>query len=279
MREPDTIKIRASSFGGLFDCALRWEAIHLLGLASWSSPRALIGSGVHAGTGAFDQARIDGTPMRYSTAVDAAIAEIDTRIANEPVRWFRDEPNRNQVEQLATRLTLTYCEHVSPRYDFESVELATTPLDIDVGDGLTIQLTGTLDRARTILVPGISLRRRLGDLKTGRNAVNKAGRANTKKHKAQVGTYELLYEHTTKHTLDRTSEIIGLNTEGDFRYGTGEITNARGLLLGYADAPGLIALAATMFKSGLFPPNPQSALCGKKYCPRHPTCPYASDEE
>lgn len=50
----DVIRIRASSWSSLFDCAMRWEASNLLGLRMPSNPRAMLGTAVHAGTAAFD---------------------------------------------------------------------------------------------------------------------------------------------------------------------------------------------------------------------------------
>jgi hypothetical protein len=40
-------------------------------------------------------------------------------------------------------------------------------------------------------------------------------------------------------------------------------------LIGDEEHPGLIEIAARMLKSGVFPPNPKSMLCSKKYCPAH----------
>lgn len=73
MSEP--ITVRASSWGSLFDCAHRWEGVHLLGMRSPSSPRALLGTAIHAGTAAFDAARVNG---EHLTAYDAAGLVVDT---------------------------------------------------------------------------------------------------------------------------------------------------------------------------------------------------------
>lgn len=270
--------IRASSFGGLFDCALRWSKVHLEGLASASSPRALIGTGVHAGTAAFDAAKLHGSPIRADDAAGAAVDAIAERIARDDVRWLSDEPNRKQVESIALRLSTTYCLDISPRYEFVAVEQTTKPLDIDCGEGVIVRLTGTLDRSRTIVVPSASGRkRRIADIKSGRAAVNAAGVAATKKHKPQLGTYIVLDEHTSGEMVDDTAEVIGLNTEGGFRTGTGTTTGAKELLVGNGEDPGLIDIAAQMFRSGLFPPNPQSTLCSEKYCPHFHRCPYGRD--
>ena len=64
-----SITVRASSWAGLFDCAYRWEGIHLLGMKNTVGLRAALGTAIHAGTAAFDQAKITGDTV---TAADAA---------------------------------------------------------------------------------------------------------------------------------------------------------------------------------------------------------------
>lgn len=270
MERSSTYTIRASSFGELFDCALRWQAKHLLGMRMPNSPRALIGTGVHAGTAVFDQAKVGGgQPISVDDAAGVAVDAIAERIAEEGVRWTTDDPNRKDVEKIALRVTTAYCNDVSPRYEFEAVEMETKPLSIDCGGGITIVLTGTLDRARIRAGShGIT------DLKTGRSAVV-GGRAATKKHRPQIGTYELLYEHSTGNAITGPGEILGINTSGSFQFGTADVHGAKALLLGNDDAPGLIELAAGMFRTGLFYPNPQSTLCDARYCPRFARCPYS----
>lgn len=270
MSDGNTYRIRASSFGELFDCAMRWEAKHLLGMRMPNSPRALIGTGVHAGTAVYDLAKVGGgEAITVDEAAGAAVDAIAERISLEGARWTTDEPSRKEVESIALRVTTTYCTSISPRYEFEAVELETKPLSIDCGSGLTIVLTGTLDRARIRAGShGIT------DLKTGRSAVV-GGRATTKKHRPQIGTYELLYEHSTGNAITGPGEILGINTSGGFQSGTADVHGAKALLLGNEDAPGLIELAAGMFRTGLFHPNPQSTLCDARYCPRFARCPYS----
>ncbi|HBN9791031.1 TPA: PD-(D/E)XK nuclease family protein, partial [Pseudomonas aeruginosa] len=65
-----------------------------------------------------------------------------------------------------------------------------------------------------------------------------------------------------------------LKTKGKPEAAVGEIVGARQMMAGTAEHHGLIKFAADMFRSGLFPPNPQSPLCSPKYCPRWRTCPY-----
>jgi hypothetical protein len=284
--DTSTLSIRASSFGGLFDCALRWEQIHLNGLANPAGPRALIGTGVHAGSAAFDQARLEKAPISLDDAVGFALDEMAERIADGEVVWSGDEPNRKEVEKIATRVTLNYCADISPRYEFEAVELTTKPLDIDCGGGMIVRLTGTLDRARTVVqtAPWLDvadpqrIRRRIADVKTGGAVVGADGVVATKKHRPQCGTYEMLYEHSTGLPITDGSEVIGLNTKGRFNTGHGIVRGAKQLLLGTDAEPGLILRAAAMFRTGMFNPNPQSMLCSAKYCPYHNRCPYSDHD-
>lgn len=293
MAQPTVQRIRASSFGAMFDCAYRWEGVHVNGLVSWNGPFSLMGSGLHAGSALYDRGRVEHFKVTLDDAVGAALDEVRDRIQNEPTRFLPDEPNQRAVEHAVMRMTHKYCVEVSPRYTFEAVELTCQPMQIAVSPQLTIELTGTLDRARIAsavhqamppchddFAPNalVVAKRRMVDLKSGKRAVSR-GRAATKKHKAQLGTYELLYQHSTGLEINDGSEILGINSTGGHEVGTGRILGAKGLLLGSDEAPGLIELAGNMLTSGLFPPNPQSSLCSRRYCPRHPTCPYATDDD
>lgn len=263
-----TIKVRASSWGSLFDCALRWQGQNLLGMRSPSSPRALLGTAVHAGTAAFDAARVLGEPI---SAFDAAEALVQTlRNPREDVNWRNSDLRPQDAERIALALHTQYCQNVSPRYEFQAVELTAKPMTIDCGGGQLVELTGTLDRSRVIASTG---RPRIADVKTGRVAVSE-GKAKTKGHAAQVGTYQLLLEHTTGVQTDDEAEIIGMKTAGKPEIATGIITGAKQMMIGTAEYPGLIEIGAAMFRSGLFPPNPQSQLCAEKYCVRWKSCPY-----
>lgn len=260
-------RVRASSWGSLFDCAYKWQGEHLLGMRKPSSPRALLGTAIHAGTAAFDQGRVDGTGI---SAYDAAQYVVET-IQNPEfdVDWSTDDLRPAEAEKIGLALHTKYCTEVSPRYEFASVEMATEPFPIDCGGGITIVLTGTLDRLRVKKSAGHGIQ----DLKSGAQAVQK-GEANTKGHRPQVGTYELLYEHSTGNIITEPAEIIGLKTKGAPEIATGEIINAKQLMVGTDDYPGLIQFAADMFRTGLFPPNPKSMLCNPKFCARWDSCFY-----
>ena len=260
--------VRASSWGSLFDCAYRWEGVHLLGIKSPSSPRALLGTAIHASTAAFDSARVSGEEL---SAFDAAEHLVQTLHHPEfDVDWRGADITPREAEATGLALHSRYCNDISPRYTFVAVELTTKPLEIDCGDGQIIRLTGQLDRARIRAEEsGVGI----ADVKTGGAAVSH-GVAKTKGHKPQIGTYELLYEHTTGQRCEAPAEIIGLKTKGKPETGTGEIIGARELMVGNEQFDGLIQIGADMFRTGLFPPNPQSPLCSERYCPRWKTCPY-----
>ncbi|MFC4161981.1 RecB family exonuclease [Chitinimonas lacunae] len=260
-------RVRASSWGSLFDCAHRWEGTHLLGLQMPSSPRALLGTAIHASTAAFDAARMAGAPI---TPDDAAGVLVDT-LHTPPydVDWT-DDLTPPKAEATGLKLHTLYCQDWSPRFEFAAVELETKPFRIDCGRGQVVELVGTMDRSR--------IRRGAGgigiaDLKTGATAVAK-GLAKTKGHAAQVGTYELLFEHTTGETITAPAEIVGMKTKGTPEIAVAEIRNARDVMVGTDQFPGLIEIGAEMLRTGLFPPNPQSMMCHQRYCARWSTCPY-----
>lgn len=259
--------IRASSFATLFDCAHKWEGVHLLGMRKPVGMPAVLGTAIHASTAAFDRQRLPGG--QRITADDAAGVLVDTlRNPGEDVQFTDDDMPMEIAERVGLVLHTRYCNEVSPRYEWTAVELETKPFDIDCGGGMVIRLTGTMDRAR--------LRKGwagfgITDLKTGATAVQK-GVAKTKGHAAQVGTYELLTEHTTGQRATEPAEIIGLKTKGTPEVATGKIANARRIMVGDGESRGLIEYAAEMFRSGLFPPNPQSMLCGERYCARWGRC-------
>ncbi|WP_175920352.1 RecB family exonuclease [Burkholderia pyrrocinia] len=263
---PSVYTVRASSWGALFDCAYRWEGIHLLKMRNVVGLRAALGTAIHAGTAVFDQARLDGSGL---TVDDAAGAFIDK--LRDPEYEFdpeRDDLSMSDAERIGLSLTTKYCLEVAPRYNFIAVEMETKPLEIDCGGDVIVRLTGTMDRAR---VRRSSAGVGIADLKSGSSAVQK-GAAVTKGHGPQIGTYELLYEHTTGEEIGDTAEIIGLKTKGTPEVATAPIANSKRVMVGTEETPGLIQFAADMFRSGRFYPNPKSLLCDKKYCPRHGTC-------
>lgn len=261
-----TFKVRASSWGSLMDCAHRFEGEHLLGMRKASSPRALLGTGIHHGTAVFDAGRVTGHLVSAAEAVEQTMEKLVR--PEQDVDWSNADLTQREMQSIAAVLVTKYCLEVSPRYTFAAVELTVDPMSIDCGNGVVITLTGTLDRSRLRVD---SNGQGIVDLKSGARSVLE-GRAVTKPHRAQIGVYELLAEHTTGVPITEDGEIIGLKTTGRPEIATGEVVGAKAMMLGTPEEPGLIQYAAEMFRSGMFPPNPQSMLCNKKYCARWNTC-------
>jgi hypothetical protein len=261
------LTIRASAFGGFFDCGYRFEGEHLLGIRKPAGLRALLGTGVHAGTATFDSARLRGEDIRPDDAAGAFIdalhhPEYDTDFSNDNIKFA-------EVERIGLTLTTRYCTEVAPTFNYVAVEMKLEPLVIDCGGGTTITLTGTMDRAR---VADTDEGEVIPDVKTGARVVSN-GEASIKARSAQTGTYQLMYEHTT-HKRTAGAQIIGLGTSSKTPIAISPVFDARRVLIGTDQAPGLIQLAADMFRAGIFPPNPSSPLCSKTYCARWNTCIY-----
>lgn len=262
--ERPLVFIRASSLAELFDCAHRWEAKHLLGMTGPTGGAAQLGTSVHAGTAAFDASRLPGaSPISVDDAADAVVEAI-----NHPERdvdWGDLTPR--SAERIALSLHTRYCLDIAPKQTYLGVEVTCERLELpDLG----IALTGTNDRVRiTPAGHGIT------DLKTGKRAVGTNGKAETAKHALQLGVYELLAEQALGMPIGAPAQIIGLNTgstPASQRIGTGEVTNARELLVGREGEPGFLEQAAEIIRTGSFPANPSSFLCSAKYCVRHATC-------
>ena len=261
------LTIRASAFGGFFDCAYRFEGTYILGMRNPSGVRTLLGSATHSGTAAFDAARLRGEQI---SADDAAGVFVDALHHPEyDVDLTDDDLTLKEAERIGLTLTTKYCTEIAPQFHYTAVEMTLTPLEIDCGGGVTITLTGTMDRARAAETDAGTI---VPDVKTGSKVVSN-GIANIKARSAQTGTYQLMYEHTMKEPT-AGAQIIALGTSSKTPTAVSPIFDARRVLVGTDKAPGLIQLAADMFRGGLFPPNPQSYLCSKRYCARWHVCPY-----
>ncbi|WP_454734264.1 RecB family exonuclease [Cupriavidus pauculus] len=261
------VAVRASSLAELFDCPARWEAKNLLGMRMPSSGAAHLGTAVHASTGAFDQAALDGAPITADAAAGALVDTIHDK--NVEVDWEDSDPAA--AERIGLALHARYCAEIAPRQHYIGVEIACDRLEIPE---LGLALTGTTDRVRTTTAgAGIS------DLKTGGRAVGTDGVAVTAGHGPQLGVYELLAEHAMGIPISAPAQIVGLNTgktAAAQRVGVGEIASPRTALLGTEEQPGLLQHASRLIHSGAFYGNGKSVLCSPKYCPRHATCPYKS---
>lgn len=259
--------VRASAWPSLFDCAQRFYWQNIVGLRMPSSGNAALGTAIHAGTAAFDGSRLSGEQIDVVTAVDTARAALQS--PEQEVAWD-DSLTPVEADTFAVKLTTRYCQEISPTRQYAAVELECNALDIATNHGV-VRVTGTTDRVRA-LADG---REGISDLKTGSRATEKAAdgsrRAVTKGHHLQLGIYTLMAEQATGRRMEAPAEIIGLQTTKEAPVATGEIKDVKTPLLGTDDAPGLIEIAARMLRDGIFPPNPKSMLCSKKYCPAYGT--------
>lgn len=259
------VTVRASSWQELFDCPMRWEAKNLRGIRLPSSGAAHLGTSLHASTAVFDQGRILGNRV---TADESLGAFVDTLYhPEEEVVW--DEP-RQEAEKIGRRLHLKYCAEVAPAHEYTNVEMRCEALDVDMGEGLTIRLTGTTDRVRKLPTGEVGI----ADLKSGKRRVNKEGVVDARADGPQLGVYELLAEHVLGIPITAPAEVIGLQTTATGNVGTAILPNVRHNLIGTSDKPGLLQMAANIIRSGSFYPNPKSQLCGERWCPLYKSCKY-----
>lgn len=258
------VKIRASSLPELFDCPARWAAKHLDGLKTPNTGLAQLGTAVHHGTAVFDQSRIDGSGVTADDAAGAFVDELD----RAETMWTEDMP-RKRAEKAGLLLTTKYCLDLSPQYNWKAVEIDFQGVEIDMGDGLILELTGHADRIYQKTGFGVS------DIKTGKQAVNKDGTVTVDKHIYQLGQYELismLAQNELHYDITEPAQIIGLQTTGDYKVGIGEVGRPSSILIGNEKQTGLLEMAAGMLKSGIFHGNPKSMMCHEKYCPVFNQC-------
>ncbi|RKP44768.1 PD-(D/E)XK nuclease family protein [Pararobbsia silviterrae] len=264
------IEVRASSWGRLFDCAYAWEGEHLLNLKRPSGIRASLGTAVHASTAVFDQSRIDGTGITASDAADVFVATLHNPGGDVDYKQDRSITMR-EAEQIGLTLHAKYCAEISPQFEFVAVEMKMEPVDIDCGDGITLRLKGTMDRARVarggaggVIIP---------DIKTGSRLIDADGNVLIKGRSPQLGAYAIMFEQNTR-TPTEGSQIIALQTTASARTGVSKTFDAKRPMLGTSYEDGLIAHAVQFLKSGMFPPNPSSPLCDPRFCGRWDSCIY-----
>lgn len=264
-REP--VRIRASSFGSLFDCPARWVAIHMHGMKTPSTGRAVLGTGIHAGTAVFDADRVDGIHPSISAAQDAAVEAIEH--PNGEVDWSGD--SSADAKDIAASLVRRYCETESPKHEFVAVEATVDSLIIT---DLAIELTGTTDRIERHADGGLGI----SDIKSGKTAVRADGTVETKGHGAQMGVYELVAGAAIGQPMTEPARIIGMQTNktpDKQRIGVGEVFGARDVLLGDGERAGLLMVAAKIVHGEIDAwGNPKSMMCSPKYCPAYTTCFY-----
>lgn len=265
-RDPDLI-IRASSLGGLFDCAARWKAEHLEGKRKPSGAPSVIGSGIHAGAAVFDSQRLEGGKGSVADAIDAAADYV--RNPHEEVHW--DDCRPAEAIDTAARLTNAYCQDIAPQFTYTKVEVKLDHLDVIASNGIMVRFTGHIDRERVV-----EDRAGIVDLKSGGNLVDVNGEVKVSLSAAQVGTYELttiMSDATTERPHLLPAQIVALPTKGKHRPKVATLARPpHSLLLGDANHKGMIDAAAEFYKNDLWIGNPRSMLCNPKYCANYEGC-------
>lgn len=258
------IRVRASSWGSLFDCSHRWEAEQIHGMYRPSSLRAQLGTAIHEATAYFDQAIIDGHEPDAGEAVQRFIDGLHNPDAD--VDYAGDDLTVREAEKIGVRLVALYCLDIAPQMTFEAVEVTLPDVYVDVGN-VTIQLTGQMDRSRIVNVGDKPV---IVDVKSGRAVVSK-GEAVIKGRSAQLGVYQIMYEQGTGRETGG-AQIAALSTTKNPEVAISQVFDAKRVMIGDDDSKGLIEYAGHMFESGMFPPNPNSPMCSQKYCARWSKC-------
>lgn len=269
----EVISIRASSLPSLWDCPSRWWAINIEKRKVPTSPKALLGTAIHAGTAAYDLAKLNGSFLPVSEAEGAAVDAIYH--PKEEVCWDdKDFDSPKKVESVARALHRIYCDKFATEFRYVGVEVTVNELLLtDLG----IRLTGTTDR---VYMDGAG-NYGIVDIKSGKQAVIKTLSGNyvakTQGHSTQIGVYEIIAEFGAGVPINAPAGIIGLQTgttsQGQ-RGAVGRIHDARGTLVGDVDgAPGLLEIASKV-AHGEIPiwGNPKSMMCHERYCPNFKTC-------
>lgn len=282
-------RVRASSWGDLFDCPARWSYKNLDGLRLPMRGAAVVGSAIHKGTAVYDLARMkhahdpEGLDLSHASDAAADFAKAPTNEDGSPmeVLWKDadgedDRIGPGEAIDYSVKLVVRYCREFAPKMTYSAVEVLCRGLDVTTSHGV-VRLTGTTDRVR-VTEGGSGIM----DFKSGGRAVEGVTSGHpvavTKGFQMQIGSYTLMTEAETKKKLNGPAGVIGFQTTSKLHIAEGRIEHPKRALVGNASKPGMIELAGAMLKSGIFPPNPKSVLCSKKWCPAHPgaggPCPY-----
>lgn len=260
--------IRASGLAEMFDCSYRWYSKHILKLRTPGTISAHLGTSIHAGAEAFDKARMEERPISVGDAKEAFFEKFHRPEGDLVVDEDGDPPR--VAEAIGLALTEQYCENLAPLQSYTAVELDCGICRFNTPHG-PILLRGKTDRVKI----GSDGLLRIADIKTGKRAVSKEGKVDTRGHHLQLGIYTLIAEARLEEVLSPAADVIGMATlKTDARVNIGTVAEVKRPLLGSDGQPGILDLAAGILKAGIFPPNPKSVLCSPKYCPAWTTCKY-----
>ena len=223
-----TVSIRASSLPELFDCPARWAAKHLRGMRMPMSGKAALGKAIHASTGAFDAARVLGSPI---TADDAAGAAVDALLKpDEEVDWSDDSP------QAAEKIARPAQQILRQRGANAGIRCRRGQVRRTHHQRPGITLTGTIDRVYRDDDGSLGI----ADIKSGKTAVSADMTVKTQGHGLQLATYGCLPK-SPFNSHCAPARIIGMQTgateKAQQRIAIGQIDSPRDALIGTEEAP------------------------------------------
>jgi hypothetical protein len=273
------VSLRSSGIWEWLDCPQRAFNRQIEGMKLPSTAPAIIGTAVHASTAEFDRSRLDENEARWLSCDDTAeIVEEVLSNPTEEVNW--GGVTKERAKAIGIGCHSRYCFDVAPLqfYTHVEAELTEMPIDIELGDGriIRINLTGTLDRVREIATeyelpdgtPQFKVAYGISDVKTGGRALSQSpGR-----HKAQLGVYELLAEHSLDLKITLPGQILALQTSANYDAAIKEVPNCTGALVGNEHQKGVLHHIAAMLATGDFFGNASSFMCSEKYCPAWDWC-------
>lgn len=218
----------------------------------------MLGTAVHKSTALYDSGEC--------SASDAADELIVALHEAEDVIW--DDITVQQAEDVGLLLHDDWCRRVSPEMQWIDIEITLESHVVEV-DGIHIELTGTMDR---VYLDRATMDAGPLDVKSGARVVAADGSVSFSAHIPQLEQYRLLYEIQNNLTLGGRAIIAALPTAGA-RAGHASLAevgaSSRELFVG----PGGHLETLAMYASAdVWPGNPMSSLCTRRYCPVFTTC-------
>ena len=238
------IKIRASSWPTLFDCALRWYYDNIVGLRMPSSTGARLGTAIHAGCAAADR----GTDT-FEAAESAVRVFQNPDEECAPITYSE----QRMAERAASACVQSYVSTFGAR-KFSHIEVEVSECVVETEHG-SYMITGHVDRIEN---------GQTKDIKTGVSRVVN-GKVKVNADHLQMGIYAIMAKAETGANISNDVTIIGASTR-TYEWAEHTIYDAVQIMIGESDDDGMLNFAGKMLKHGLFPPNPKSMLCSEKYC-------------
>ncbi len=262
------ITIRASSLPTWEDCPRRWIATqrrHDLLAAGYALGDRPPSIGAHVGTGAHAAVATSWMGVmsagRWADLEDADAAGIEAlraRSQDDGVSWDDTTPDLNAAEHAVRKITRAYRDDIQPGHIPVLVE---AELRCRVGEGF--ELVGHTDLVKSRSTRYDAAVRQLDDLKTGVQMPSPG---------AQLGGYDLLLdasgepiERATMTYVRRVRKAAEQPRPMTVRFERAVIRRqARRATIEIVDTTRRFQLSGDIME---FRANPQSRLCGPRYCP------------